>query len=46
MSFKTIKLSFSALVVLMVTSVLFFSCDKEPIGPTAGPDLHSLREPI
>jgi hypothetical protein len=37
MSFKTIKLSFSALVVLMVTSVLFFSCDKEPVGPT-GPD--------
>ena len=34
MSFKTIKLSFSALVVLMVTSVLLFSCDREPIGPT------------
>lgn len=37
MRFSNIKQFTTALFVLLITSVLFVSCDKEPVGPT-GPD--------
>lgn len=37
MRFNNIKQFTTAVFVLLITSVLFVSCDKEPVGPT-GPD--------